>query len=68
MKNNNVINLAGIELNFETAVSYMDDEIREKLHQELAPCEDQVFFTEYEKMHEAKYGEEWFLSKKNLTW
>lgn len=61
----NVINQNGTEINFEAAVYYMDDEIREALHMELAPCEDQEFFTAYEKAHYDKYGEEWELSKEN---
>lgn len=36
----------------------MDDEIREELNRELAPCTEQEFFTAYEKAHEEKFGEE----------
>lgn len=53
-----VINQDGHEINFEAAVSLMDDEIREDLNRELAPCSDQEFFSAYEKAHEEKYGEE----------
>lgn len=63
-----VINLAGTEINFAAAVQLMDDEIREQLHEDLAPCTDQEFFTAYEKAHAAKYGEEWELSKANPIW
>lgn len=31
----------------EIIEQYMDDEIRERLHGELAPCADQVFFDRY---------------------
>ena len=41
----NVINKNGTEINYEAAVALMDDEIREQLHNELAPCEDQEFFS-----------------------
>lgn len=53
-----VINQYGDEINFEAAVSLMDDEIREELNRELAPCTEQEFFKAYEKAHEEKYGEE----------
>ena len=60
-----VTNLSGTRIDFETSVQFMDDEIREELHNELAPCSDQEFFTAYEKAHEEKFGEEWELSKIN---
>lgn len=60
-----VINKNGTEIFFESAVQFMDDEIRENLHRELAPCTEQEFFSAYEAAHEAKYGEEWFLSQPN---
>lgn len=63
-----VINMNGTEINYEAAVQLMDDEIREELHRELAPCEDQEFFTAYEKAHAKKFGEEWELSKENPCW
>lgn len=53
-----VINQNGEEIDFEVAVSLMDDEIREDLNRELAPCTEQEFFKAYEKAHEEKYGEE----------
>ena len=64
----NVTNMNGTEIWYEQAVELMDDDIREELHNKLAPCSDQVFFTEYEKVHEEKFGEEWELSKENPTW
>lgn len=53
-----VINQNGEEIDFEVAVSLMDDEIREDLNRELAPCTEQEFFKAYENAHEEKYGEE----------
>ena len=53
-----VINQNGAETDFEVAVSLMDDEIREDLNRELAPCSEQEFFSAYEKAHAEKYGEE----------
>lgn len=52
-----VINANGTEIFYEAAISLMDDELREALHDELAPCTEQEFFTAYEKAHEAKFGE-----------
>lgn len=45
------------QVDFEAAVNLMDDEIRESLHAELAPCTEQEFFDAYCKAHEEKYGE-----------
>lgn len=63
-----VKNKSGVVMDFESAVHLMDDEIREKLHFDLAPCTDQEFFTAYEKAHEEKFGAEWELSKENPVW
>lgn len=60
-----VINMNGTEIYYNVAVMLMDDEIREELHRELAPCTEQEFFTAYEKAHAEKYGEELELSKEN---
>ena len=43
---------------FETAVALMDDEIREDLHREMAPCTDAEFLAAYKERHAEKYGEE----------
>ena len=43
---------------FAAYVNMMDDEIREDLHQEIAPCTDEEFLEEYKKRHFEKYGEE----------
>ena len=60
-----VVNEYGVEVDFQVAVMYMDDEIREEIHNELAPCTDQEFFDEYAKRHEEKFGEEWEMAKEN---
>lgn len=49
--------LNGEMVNFDVAVNLMDDEIREAVHADLAPCTDQEFMDEYVKRHEDKYGE-----------
>lgn len=64
----NVINLNGIEINFQAAIQLMDYEIREQLHDDLSPCDDQSFFTAYEFAHAEKFNEEWELSKSNPVW
>lgn len=53
----NVI-LNGSEVDFEACVNLMDDEIREQLSAEMAPCEEQEFLDAYCKAHEEKYGEQ----------
>ena len=63
-----VVNRQGESINYEAAVELMDNEIRERLHSEMAPCSNQDFFTAYENAHEIKYGEEWELSKRNPIW
>lgn len=52
------VNYNGDKIDYEAAVMMMDDDIREKLHHEIAPCTDQEFFDAYCKAHEEKYGEE----------
>lgn len=41
---------------YNAAVSLMDDELREKVHDELAPCSETEFLTRYMQEHEKKYG------------
>lgn len=40
-----VINKYGVKIDYDAAVDLMDDDIRETLAAELAPCTDQEFFT-----------------------
>lgn len=47
---------------------YMDDDTREELYRELAPCSEQEFFTAYAEAHEKKFREQWELDKANPTW
>ncbi len=60
-----VINANGTEIDYSAAVALMDDDICAELNDKLAPCTEQEFFAAYEQAHEAKYGEEWELSKAN---
>lgn len=48
----------GKELEYDEVVDLMDDDIREYLHHQLAPCSPQYFFNEYCKMHKEIYGDD----------
>lgn len=41
---------------YAAAVALMDDEIREAVHADLAPCTEQEFLAEYMARHEQKFG------------
>lgn len=60
-----VINKNNAVINWDAAVELMDDDIREQLNAELAPCSEQDFFSAYETAHAELFGEEWELSKAN---
>lgn len=62
-----VLNMNNTEIDFDSAVNLMDDEIRDQLAMEGHETE-QAFFLAYEIAHEKKYGEEWELSKANPVW
>lgn len=64
-KTMNVINSFGTEVSYEAAVNMMDDELREAIHAEMAPCTDQEFFDAYAKAHKERFGEEWEFDKEN---
>ena len=46
-KDMRTVNFEGNKYDYEVIESYMNDEIRERLHSELAPCSDQEFFEKY---------------------
>lgn len=48
--------LNGCEVDFDVCVNMMDDEIRESIHADMAPCGEQEFLDEYVVRHAAKYG------------
>ena len=52
------VNLNGYEVDFDACVILMDDEIREELHMELAPCTEQEFLDAYVERHAEKFGED----------
>lgn len=55
------------EIDFRSAVEIMDDDLREEVHADLAPCTDQEFFDEYCKRHLEKFGEE-FAPSARMDW
>lgn len=63
----NVTNAYGIEINFDAAVSMMNDEIREAVHAQGIESE-QEFFNAYAAAHEDQYGEEWEMNAENPVW
>ena len=60
-----VININGTEIIWESAFELMDDDIVNEIAIKMEPCTKQEFMTEYENRHQAKFGEEWELSKEN---
>ena len=44
------------EVDYDAVVNLMDDDIRESLHDALAPCTAQVFVDAYQIQHFLKYG------------
>lgn len=58
-----VKNNYGTEIEWNAALALMDDDLREELSADLAPCTEQEFFEAYAKAHENKFGEEWELAK-----
>ena len=47
----------GRTVNYAAAVELMDDDLREQLHMEMAPCTNQEFYDACVKAHAAKFGE-----------
>ena len=41
---------------YDASVQLMDDDIREEIHRELAPCADLEFLEAYMEKHREKYG------------
>ena len=61
-----VKNEYGIAIHYDVAVSMMDDEIREELHNAtFPPCTEQDFFDAYAIAHENKFHEPWVLNTQN---
>lgn len=50
----------GRTVDYAAAVELMDDDLREELHMEMAPCTNQEFYDAYVKAHAEKYNGEKF--------
>ena len=46
------------EEDFDTCVDMMDDDIRERVEDELPPCSDQEFLDRYCQLYEEEFGDE----------
>ena len=57
----NMVNVNGNEVSMDAAVMLMDDEIREAIHFDIAPCTAQEFVDDYCKRHFEKYGEDFIV-------
>ena len=58
-----VKNKHGVSVDWDVAVTRMDDDVRDTLYIEIGPCTEQEFFTAYEVAHILATGKEWELSK-----
>lgn len=56
------VNLHGQEYDFDSIVNLMDDETRELVHSNLAPCSDQYFMDAYFILHLEKFGQEFVVN------
>ncbi len=57
IRDSKVVDSDGNEYDWNTVVSCMDDDIRERVHREMAPCSNQEFFDAYVKAHWENFGE-----------
>ncbi len=55
------VKLHGQDRDYDACVNLMNDDIREALYTELAPCTDQVFLDAYCLAHYKKYGEDFVI-------
>lgn len=46
---------------YPVCAAFMDDELREALHEQLAPCTDTDFMLAYCDAHKEKYGEDFYI-------
>lgn len=63
-----VINRWDDPVKFDACVPLMDDDVREEVHMELAPCTDQEFFDRYCELHLEKFGDDFEPNKANPQW
>ena len=46
---------------YDQCVNLMDDDLREEIHREMAPCEEIDFLWEYVQRHRVKFNEEFMI-------
>jgi hypothetical protein len=63
-----ITNEAGDEIDFDVAVQYMDDDVRERVHSDVAPCSEDAFWIAYCAAHRERFSEEFFLNTHNPVW
>lgn len=63
-----ITNAAGTTIDFNAAANLMDDELREGLHDALAPTNEQAFFEAYCAAHLDKFGADFEPNKANPVW
>ena len=63
-----VENSWGVKIYFNAVAQHMDDDIKEDLHMQLAPCSEQAFFTEYCKEYKKRIEEDFFFDTLNLVY
>jgi hypothetical protein len=51
------VTINGSAFDFDVVVNLMDDEIREALHNDMAPCDNQSFVDAYLIAHKDKHGQ-----------
>lgn len=59
-----ILNYTGVdhEVDYDACVNMMDDDLREQLNAEMAPCTDQEFLDRYCQLHAEKFnGEEFYI-------
>jgi hypothetical protein len=49
------------EIDFDAAVMLMDDDLRDQLNDQLAPCSPQEFYDAYVIAHKEKFNQEFFV-------
>lgn len=47
-----------LELGMDVLMNHMDDDLREQVHRELAPCSNKEFLIRYMELHREKFDEE----------
>ena len=56
------VEIDGRKFYLDSVVNLMDNDIREEVHADLAPCRDQEFVDEYRRRHLDTYGEEFIIN------